>query len=110
MIYDRPIKILKIPDNVGSPLQGKLEQVFSALCGEMTVYHARFWESVQAGSRIDEMVEMPFHRNTDAGMFAQYKDHIYLIEQAQFGKDENGLPVTTLSLKRAEGQYDIAGV
>lgn len=110
MIYDKPIRILKLPDNVGTPIQGKLEPVFTAFCGEKEVYHGRFWESVQAGSRIDCLVELPLHRNSDAGMFAKYKNHIYSIEQAQFSYDENGLPVTILSLSRAEGCYDIAGI
>ena len=108
MIYDKPITIAKLPDDVGTPLQGDLEEVFTAFCGEKEVYHSRLWESVQAGSRIDYLVELPFHRNSDAGMFAKYKGHTYSIEQAQFGEDENHLPVTILSLKRAEGQYDIA--
>ncbi|HIR32489.1 MAG TPA: hypothetical protein IAB83_10935 [Candidatus Faecousia faecavium] len=110
MIYDTPIDILQLPDTVGTPMQGKLQPVFSAFCGEKEVYHNRYWESVQAGSRIDILVEMPLHREADAGMFARYKDHIYSIEQAQFGKDSDGLPVTILSLKRAEGEYDTAGI
>lgn len=110
MIYDMPIDILELPADVGTPLQGQLQPVFSAFGGEREVYHRRYWESVQAGSRVDLLVELPFHRKSDAGMFARWKDHIYSIEQAQFGKDENGLPITTLSLKRSEVQYDIAGV
>lgn len=110
MIYDTPISILKLPDTVGTPMQGKLQEVFSAFCGEKEVYHSRYWEAVQAGSRVDTLVELPLHRKADAGMFARYKDHIYSIEQAQFGKDADGLPVTILSLKRAEGEYDIAGI
>lgn len=111
MIYDKPIQILKLPDTVGTPLQGKLVPVFSAFCGEMTVFHARFWESVQAGSRIDVMVELPLHRkNVRAEMYAKFEDHIYRIEQAQFQKDENQLPVTVLSMKREGKRYDIAGV
>lgn len=111
MIYDKPISILSLPDNVGTPIQGKLEPVFTAFCGEMTVFHKRFWESVQAGSRIDSMVELPLHRkNATAGMFARYEGHIYSIEQAQYTKDENQLPVTVLSLKRSEEQYDIAEI
>lgn len=109
MIYDRPIQILKLPDDVGTPLQGKLQPVFTAFCGELTVYHKRFWESVQAGSRIDCMVEIPLRRKVDAGMYARYEGHVYSVEQAQFEKDENLLPITILSLKRAEVQYDIAG-
>lgn len=110
MIYDKPISILKLPDDVGTPLQGKLQPVENAWCGEEEVYHRRYWESVQAGSRIDAMVQLPLHREVDAGMFARYKNHVYSIEQAQFGADEMGLPVTILSLKRTEVQYDIADV
>lgn len=110
MIYDTPITILKLPDGVGTPLQGKLVPSLNVFCGEKEVYHKRFWESVQAGSRVDLLVELPLHRDIDAGMFAKYKGHIYSIEQAQFGKDENLLPITTLSLKRSEVQYDIATV
>lgn len=109
-MYDTPITILKLPDDVGTPLQGKLEKVFSCYCEEKEVYHGRFWESVQAGSRIDTLVELPLRRNADAGMYAQYKGHIYSIEQAQFGADDDGLPVTILSLKRSETQYDIAEI
>lgn len=110
MIYDTPIDVLKLPDNVGTPIQGKLEPVFSAYCGEMTVFHSRFWESVQAGSRIDTMVELPMLRNVRAGMFARYKSHIYSVEQAQFQKDSDGLPVTVLSLRQSEDCYDTAAV
>lgn len=110
MIYDTPITILKLPDNVGTPLQGRLEKVAYAYCAEMEVYHRRYWESVQAGSRIDAMVELPLPRAIDAGMFARYKGHIYSVEQVQNGVDEMGLRITTLSLKRSEVQYDIADV
>lgn len=110
MIYDQPIIILALPDDVGTPVQGKLQKVAFAYCAEQEVYHRRYWESVQAGSRIDLMVELPLRRPIDAGMFAKYGDHIYSIEQAQFGTDEMGLHITTLSLKRSEVQYDIAGI
>lgn len=111
MIYSKPIQILQLPPNVGTPLQGKLQPVFTAFCGEMTVFHNRFWEAVQAGSRIDVMVELPLHRKkADAGMYAKYQGHIYSIEQVQYQKDEHHLPVTVLSLKRSEAQYDIAAV
>ena len=110
MIYDTPIIIAKLPDNVGTPLHGKLQLLYGAFCGEKEVYHRRYWEAVQAGSRVDLLVELPFHRSVDAGMYVKYKSHIYSIEQAQFGKDADGLPITTLSLKRSENHYDIATV
>lgn len=110
MIYDTEIVIAKLPDGVGTPVQGKLQPMFIAFCGEKEVYHRRYWEAVQAGSRIDVMVELPMLRKADAGMYAKYKDQIYSIGQAQFGKDPDGLPITTLSLKRLEVPYDIADI
>lgn len=111
MIYDKPVEILKLPEGVGTLIQGKLQPVFTAFCGEMTVYHKRFWESVQAGSRIDVMVELPLHRKKiEAEMYARYEGHIYRIEQVQFPTDDNQLPVTVLSMKREGKRYDIAAV
>ena len=111
MIYDKPVEILKLPEGVGTLIQGKLQSVFTAFCGEMTVYHKRFWESVQAGSRIDVMVELPLHRKKiEAEMYARYEGHIYRIEQVQFQTDDNQLPVTVLSMKREGKRYDIAAV
>ena len=106
MIYDTPITVMQLPDNVGTILQCAPVPVFDAFCGELTVYHTRFWESVQAGSRIEAMVEMPLHRDVKAGMYARYKNHLYLIVQAQFEKDVFQLPVTVLSLSNPENAYD----
>jgi hypothetical protein len=106
MIYDTPITIMQLPDNVGTIIQGKPTPVFDAYCGELTVYHTRFWESVQAGSRIEAMVELPLRRNVRAGMYAKYKDHLYLISQAQFERDKFQLPITILSLSNPENAYD----
>lgn len=107
MIYDKEIIIAALPENVGTPIQGKLQRKFLAFCGEKEVYHRRYWEAVQAGSRVDLLVELPLHRAVDAGMYALYKGRTYSIEQAQFGADANGLPITTLSLMKTEAQYEI---
>lgn len=110
MIYDTPITILKLPSTVGTPIQGKLEAVLSAYCGEKTVYHTRYWESVQSGHQVDKLVELPLHRDVTANMYAKYKGHVYSIQQTQFETDKDGLPVTVLSLERAGAQYDAAAV
>lgn len=110
MIYDTPVTILKLPNNVGTPAQGSFEQVLTAYCGEKSVFHSRYWESVQSGHRVDKLVELPLHRDVSANMYAKFKGHVYSIEQAQFETDENGLPVTVLSLERAGAQYDAAAV
>lgn len=107
MTYDTPITICRLPDGVGTLMQGQLVDVLPAFCGKLEVYHARFWESVQAGSSISELVQLPLHRReADAGLYAKLDGHVYSIVQAQFGKDENQMPITTLSLKREEAFYD----
>lgn len=107
MIYERELNIYSLPD--GTPLQRKLQHVSRHLYAEMEVYHARYWESVQANSRIDMMVAVPDGREITATQYCVPEDsHVYRIEQAQHGKDKDGLPMTTLSLRRMEGNYDIA--
>lgn len=111
MIYDTPITVYTLPPGVGTLLQGqKLVPVFSAYCGELEVYHSRYWESVQAGSRVDRLVQLPMLRNVTAAMYAKYDGHVHEIAQAQFTKDHDGLPVTILSLRRSEECYDDAAV
>lgn len=107
MIYDHELNIYSLPD--GTPLQRKLEPVSRHLYAEKEVYHARYWESVQAGSQIDLMACVPDGWDITATMYCVPDDgHVYRIVQAQHGKDEDGLDMTTLSLQRMEGNYDIA--
>ncbi len=44
MIYDKKIVIAKLPEGVGTPLQAPLEPVFTAFCGELEVFHTRYWK------------------------------------------------------------------
>ena len=108
MIYDRPITIYDLPD--GTPLQRKLVKVSDHWYAPGEVYHSRFWESVQAGSRVDLMAMLPDGEQIRADQYAIPADgHVYRIVQAQHGLDRDGLPMTTLSLRREESNYDIAG-
>lgn len=107
-MYDRPLTIYTLTS--GSPLLGKLEQPRQYYCREMEVYHRRYWEAMQAGCQIDKVVRVPMGGEITATMYAIPQDgHVYRIEQAQHGEDEDGFAVTTLSLRRMEGRYDIAG-
>lgn len=111
MIYDKPIAVCRLPDGIGSITQtNTLTPVFLAYCGELEVYHRRYWEAMQVDSRIDCMVEIPLRRDVTAHMFAVFDGHTYRVEQVQFSFDESGLPVTRLSLMRVEVNYDIAGI
>ena len=108
MIYDKLITVCVPPAGFGAPFQGRLTVYARYLCGETTVYHRRYWESVQAGTRIDRMVRLPLHRDIQATMYAILPDgQLYRIEEAQLATDEAGLPVTNLSLRRMEQNYDL---
>lgn len=106
MTYDKPITVLAMPDTQGIPTKGCLAKKFDAWCAEKTVYAKRFWEAVASGARVDKLVELPLVRDIPAAGYARLSGHTYRIEQAQFGEDSRGLPVTWLSLQRMEDAYD----
>lgn len=108
MIYDRCLWICDPPEGVGAPFQGRLTRRQAYMYAELTVYHRRYWESVQAGTRVDRMVQVPFGRSIAATEYALLSDgHMYRIEEAQQTTDEDGLPVCNLSLRRLEANYDL---
>lgn len=107
MICDRVLTIYDEP--AGTLLQNKLVEVSRHYYAPAEVYHSRFWESVQAGSRIDMMANIPDGSAIRADQYAIPEDgHVYRVVQAQHGLDDDGLPVTRLSLRREEASYDIA--
>ena len=107
MIYDRILTVYNLA--AGTPIQTKLTPVGQYYYCPMEVYHARYWESVQAGSRIDVMVTLPFGSDITSTQYVALDDgQIYRIVQAQHGKDADGLPMATLSLRRTEANYEIA--
>lgn len=108
MIYDRPLTVCKLP--AGTPLQSRLLPGEVCFYAPREVFHKRFWEAVQAGAQIDRMVEMPLHRDVEAGDYALLENGVvYRVEQAQFSADaETGLPITVLSLSRTDGRFQIA--
>lgn len=101
MIYDKPVDIFALPPDEAVPTQLNLSRVSSHWCAELTVYHSRYWESVQAGSSVDRLIEIPERLDgVDASMYALLFDKLYSIEQVQYGTDGNALDITQLSLKR----------
>lgn len=107
MIYDHLLTVYD--ETAGTPLQQKLTPAGTHYYAKMEVYHTRFWESVQAGSRIDKMARVPFGEEIRADQYVIPEDgHVYRIVQAQHGRDGDGLECTTLSLRRMERNYDVA--
>ena len=109
MIYDKRLWLCAPPAGAGAPFQGRLVKQSQRLYGDRTVYHRRYWEAVQAGSRVDKLIRLPDHLDVTATDYAVLTDgHAYRIEQVQHMEDEDGLPVTELSLRRMEGNYDLS--
>lgn len=108
MIYDRRLYRCQLAAGAGSVTQHAVTVGAPLYYADLEVYHRRFWEAVAAGSRIDRMVELPLHRDfVAADLILLDDEHLYRIEQAQQGFDASGLPVTTLSLRRYERNYDV---
>ena len=89
MIYDRKLSICIPPE------------------GEKTWFNIQ--SLLQAGSRADRMVQIPMGQDVLPTMYAILggDPHLYRIEEAQTTTDEDGLPVTNLTLRREEANYDI---
>lgn len=108
MSYDHQLTIYAL---TGSSRSGTLTPTGTHLYAEREVYHARYWESVQAGTSVDRMVTVPGHIDVTCTQYAIPEDgHAYKILQAQFTEDEDRLPATAISLHRAEGNYDVLEV
>lgn len=108
MIYDRALCHCRLPS--GNPLTGKLQPLGVYLYADMTVYHKRFWESVQAGTTVDRMAALTGHVPIDSGDYCVLEDdRVYRVEQAQFQFDEFMQPQTVLSLHRTDLRYQLPG-
>ena len=109
MIYDHLLTVCTPPEGWGKPSDGPLARDGQHFYGERTVYHRRFWEAQTAGTRVDRMVQVPEGYEIMASSYVLLEDdaRLYRIEEAQHTTDEDGLPVTNLTLRRMEANYDI---
>lgn len=110
MIYDRVLTVHDQAD-AGSPLLRRLKPGVSYYYAEREVYGSSYYRAKQAGEKISMMVELPRAEGEDRITADQYcipeDGRIYKVVQAQYGTDGDGLPITTLSLERSEGKYEI---
>ena len=72
MIYDHGP--LTVYERDGAPADGRLKKHSEHYYAPLTVYHRRFWESVQAGDRVDTMVQLPFGEDLNADLFVVPED------------------------------------
>ncbi len=112
MIFDRELTLCDL-EKSGSLIYGELKPVRRLYYSRGEVYHRRYWEAVQAGSRIDLMAFCRRLPDDDikAHQYALVGNHIYRVEQAQEISDpDDGLPLWLLSLRREETNYDVGRI
>lgn len=109
MIYDRLLTVCIPPEGWAKPADGPLSRGLQHFWGELTVYHRRYWEAQAAGTRLDKMVQIPEGYDIMATSYVLLdgEPRLYRIEEAQHTTDEDGLPVTNLTLRRMEANYDL---
>ena len=91
----------------GTPMRGTLTLRGSHYYGNLTTGHRRFWEAVQNNTRIDKSVEIPGDGSVSAGQYVYCEGSYWRIEEAQHAYDDDGLPVTRLSLRKWEGTLNV---
>ena len=110
MIYDKILTICTLLPG-RSPAARKLGKVSQHYYAERTVYASRFYAGRQAGAKLVRMVSTPrsvCDQPIEADQYCILADgHVYRIDQAQREVDNDGLPVTTLSLAEPEGKYEL---
>lgn len=110
MIYDKILTICTLLPG-RSPASRKLGRVSQHYYAEHTVYASRFYAGRQAGAKLVRMVSVPrsvYDAAIEADQYCILDDgHVYRIDQAQRELDNDGLPVTTLSLAEPEGKYEL---
>lgn len=111
MIYDQILDVHDLQPG-SSPLLAKLGPGTPYYYAEQEVYASRYYAGKQANSKIVKLVCVPRSMDEPPITSDQYVSltgyegrHIYKIDQAQYGYDDNGLPCTTLSLTEPEGKY-----
>ncbi|MEG0778579.1 MAG: hypothetical protein RSG55_07000 [Oscillospiraceae bacterium] len=113
MIYDKILTVYSLAPSP-SPLTRKLGGGVQYYYAEKEVYGSRYFVAHQAGETINMMVELPRNeadaRITCNNYIIPEDGNVYRIVQAQYGVDDDGLDITTLSLKWEDGKYDILGI
>lgn len=99
MIYDKLITVYDLDES------RSLVNPHTYMAGEKEVYASTFYQAMQAGEQADMMLEL-WRADIHAEQHAEADGQIYRIIQARHGLNSDGLPVTTLTLRRMEGGYD----
>lgn len=106
MIYDREVGVYTLEGP--TPLNGAPVFFGEYFGAESEVFHKRYWEAVQAGYTITSMVQIPGHIEPEGDVYVKLDGkRWYRAEQIQRSYNEDGLPITVLSLSRSDRRFDV---
>lgn len=106
-MYDRKLTLYALDS--GTPLQSELTPISEHLYTEIEVYAKRYWDSIQAGTSVDMLVDVLLHLVLDTSTYCIPDDgKVYRVIQVQHRLDGDELPITRLSLHRETMHYEIA--
>lgn len=98
MIYDRLLTVAAVPPGV-RPTAETLTTIRTHYFASKTISAKRFYESIQAGQRLDCLLEIPGWWGYSGLEYVCVGSNIYTLEQAEERTDTDGLPVTWFSLR-----------
>ena len=107
MIYDR---LVTIHDVIGGGVLGRKITKCGAeyYCARRTVGIHRYYTALQIGDQTDDVLELPERDDIRPTQIAVFEGHQYRILQVQHASDDDGLPITVLSLNRLKDLYELA--
>lgn len=96
-------------DDSGKTPKGKLFPLREHYYGERTVGYGRQYAAKGANEQVDMLVRIWQDRGARIGMYAVLENgEQYRIDNVQQLKDDDGLAVTDLTMRRLDDLYDIA--
>lgn len=111
MTFDKKLTLYSLQDTAekGHMPVEKLVKYAEEYYGERTVGYNRQYAALGADQRIDMLVRIWRNNAVRIGHFSILEDgNQYRIDNAQNLKDEDGLEVTDLTLRRLEDNYNVA--
>lgn len=111
MIFEGKLTLYSLENTAPKGLKPveRLKKIDDAYYGKRVVGYNRRYAALGADQKIDDLVRI-WRRPVRAGNYAVLEDGLqYRIDFAQDLIDEDGLPVTDLTLSRLENHYDVAG-
>lgn len=76
--------------------------------GFLKIGNQRYYQASGADRQIDDLVRVWQDRRILPGFYAVFGEMMFRIDRADHHNDEDGLPVTDLTLVRRDEHYDVA--